>query len=364
MDFSQIKQNRKNEYLKVHQQAIVINGLDPTRLDAFNENYVLELKTGGFTAICISAISPEETMQLSDAVHGIASWYGRMRAIGAHKVRLATTSRDIEEAKKEGQVAIVFTSQSSGFLGFDLTNLEVFHRLGLRIMQPTYQRRNQFGDGAGEKMESGLSGFGVEWVQEMNRLHLLISISHVGYKTSLDIMNTSKDLVVLSHSNPRALCGHSRNAPDNQIKACAERGGVIGLMPLAAFISDKKGPRELRMDDFLKHVDYIVNLVGVDHAGIGLDLPTGWFSTPEELLERRRLYPGLRPQRLVEIEDELIKAGREKIAFHEVQAPWFSSMSQAPLITEGLLARGYSEQDVLKILGGNFLRAFKRVWGS
>jgi membrane dipeptidase len=361
MDISKEEEIRA---LEIHSKAIIINGLDPTKLDAFSDDYIQDLKKGGFTGICFSLISPEETVSLSQAVRQVADSYLRFRDLGPDKVKLTMTVREIKEAKEKGRIAVIFSSQGSGYLEFNLSNIEVFHKLGMRIMQPTYQRRNQFGDGCAEKKDAGLSNLGINWVEEMNRLHMLISLSHVGFRSSMEVMEISKDPVIFSHANPRALCSHVRNITDEQIKACAEKGGVIGLLPLASFLRDDKGPREIGLSDYLDHVAYMVNLVGVDHVGFGVDLPTGWFFTPVEILERRRKYPEMRPPRLREVEDEFLKSGRERLAFYEVQAPWFSSMTQMPMVTKGLVAKGYSDEEIVKILGGNFLRVFGKVWGS
>lgn len=141
----------------------------------------------------------------------------------------------------------------------------------------------------------------------MNKLDMLISLSHVGHKTSMDVMEISTDPVVFDHSNPKALCSHQRNITDEQIQMCAEKGGVVGLTPFSMFVSDVKRPSELGVDDYIKHTDYVVNLVGVDHVGIGLDLAERHYRTAEMILEERRMLPGLTAKFIQEIEDDFIK---------------------------------------------------------
>ena len=224
------------------------------------------------------------------AVRELADWFHRLREFEPSKLRLVRSVQEIRKAKQDGAVAVILGSQGAGFLGLDLSTLDFFERVGMRTMQPTYQRRNQFGSGCGEKKDDGLSSLGVEWVEAMNRLGMVISLSHVGYRTSMDVLEVSKDPVVFDHSNPKALCNHMRNITDEQIRTCAEKGGVIGLTPLRMFVSDMKKPSELGMDDYLKHVDYVVKLVGANHVGIGLDFAEGHYRTAEMILEERRTF--------------------------------------------------------------------------
>jgi membrane dipeptidase len=347
--------------LLLHKETTVVDGLNAVYPREFNEGYVHSLRAGGVAAIKVT-IPDVECFSMDEAVHELAVWFRRLRALEPSMMRFARSVQEIEKAKQDDAIAVILGSQGAGFLGLDMSNLDFFERLGMRTMQPTYQRRNQFGSGCGEENDEGLSSLGVEWVERMNDLGMLISLSHVGYKTSLDVMEISKDPVVFDHSNPKQLCNHVRNITDEQIRTCAEKGGVIGLTPLSMFVSDKKKPLELGISDYVQHIDYVVKLVGADHVGIGLDLAEGHYRSAEMILEERRALPGITSKHTQEIEDEFIKSGREKLYFCDLHMPWFRSMSQMPMITEALLQRGYSEQDVKQILGKNFLRVFKRVW--
>lgn len=348
----------KNRAQAVHRRSIILDGLNAVYPKDFNEEYVQNLKEGGVTAIHVT-IPDVECFSVSQAVKELSGFFQRLRKLEPRKVRLATSVQEIKKAKDEGSIAVVLGSQGAGFLGLDLSIMGFFARLGMRTMQPTYNQRNQFGDGCGEKTDTGLSNVGMQWIEEMNRLGMVISLSHVGTNTGMEIMEISKDPVVFDHSNPKALCDHARNIADEQIRSCAEKGGVIGLCPLAAFLRADKGPRELGVQDYVDHISYVTELVGTDHVGIGLDLAEGHFWTREQVLERRR------PEKeLQKIQDEFLKSGRERLYYYEVQMPWLKSVSQVPMITEALVERGYSDQDVEKILGGNFLRVFQRVWGS
>ena len=276
---TELSKEEEAEALQIHKKAIVIDGLQSTEIDNFNMKFIQELRDGGFTAVCLSAPRHNET-SLSEAVRQLAGWYQRFRELGHDKIKMATTTKEIREAKSKGWIAAVFNSQGSSYLEKDLAYLEIFHRLGVRIMQPMYQMRNQFGDGPGEK-DAGLSNLGVKWVEEMNRLHMVISLSHTGYTTSREAIEISKDPVVFTHSNPRALRAHVRNIPDELIKACAEKGGVIGLDVVKRFGVEG-------WEGYLDHIDYVVRLTSVNNAGLGLDVPRGSY------LHNRRVYRGER----------------------------------------------------------------------
>jgi membrane dipeptidase len=349
--------------LELHKKTIVIDCLNAVYPKEFDDEYLQSLRAGGVAAIKVT-IPDVECFDLSQTVSELALWFRRLRAFGPSRMRLVTSASGIHAAKQDGVVAVILGAQGAGFLGLDLSKLDFFHRLGMRTMQPTYQRRNQFGSGCSEKQDDGLSRLGVEWVEAMNELGMVISLSHVGHKTSMEIMEISGDPVVFDHSNPKALCKHMRNIADDQIQTCAEKGGMIGLTPFSMFVSDTKKPTEQTIHDFINHIDYVVKLGGIDHAGIGLDLAERHYRTADTILEERRMLPGITSKFVAQVEDEFIKSGREKLSFAELYMPWLTSMTQMPMITDGLLEAGYSEQDVRKILGENFLRIFERVCGN
>ncbi|MGD0689242.1 MAG: membrane dipeptidase [Candidatus Bathyarchaeia archaeon] len=349
--------------LKLHDEAVVVDCLNACYPKEFDEEYWRSLKAGGVGAIKVT-IPDVECLSVSQVVSELAGWFHRLRSLEPSKMRLVRTVQELRKAKQEGAIAVILGSQGAGFLGLDLSSLDFFQRLGMRTMQPTYQRRNQFGSGCGERNDDGLSRLGVDWVESMNKLGMVISLSHVGYKTSMEVMEISKHSVVFDHSNPKALCNHVRNIADEQIQTCAEKGGVIGLTPLSMFVSDSKRSDQLGVSDYIKHIDYVADLVGVDHVGIGLDLAERHYRTADMILEERRMLPGITSKFVEEVEDEFIKSGREKLSFGELYMPWLTSMSKMPVITDALLGAGYSEQNVKKILGANFLRVFEKVWGN
>ena len=233
-----------------------------------------------------------------------------------------------------------------------LEYLSLFHRLGLRVFQLTYQRRNLAGDGCGEPGDgAGLSIFGQELVRELNRLGILIDLSHCSDRTTEEAIALSEQPVAFTHVNVRELNPHKRNKPEAQMKAVAAGGGVIGINSIARMISPEGRQKGTTIDDYLDQIDHVVGLVGVDHVGIGLDRNED--PTAEDMDERRRTFLTRFPE---------LRAGGD-FPFETYYTRDLSMGSMLPLTT-GLLERGYAEEDVLKILGGNFLRLLEQVWAA
>jgi len=182
--------------------------------------------------------------------------------------------------------------------------------------------------------------------RNFNRLGLVIDLSHCGDQVTMDAIKYSRDPILIKHSNPRALVDHPRNKTDEQIKALAEKGGAIGMCGYSLFCQVRKGVRPT-FKDYLTLIDYTVKLVGVDHVGLGVDIAI-WGE--EEFEAWARVSPGLRPE----------GGWHERCVFTDEEG--WDDISQLPQITKGLVAHGYSDQDIEKILGLNFLRVFKEVW--
>jgi membrane dipeptidase len=238
---------------------------------------------------------------------------------------LATNYDEIMKAIKNKKIAAVISVEGGEPLEGKIEVLRILHRLGVRSLTLTHFPRNELGDGSGADSGSHLTKFGKEVVEEMNRFGMLIDISHLNETGFWDVIDLSREPIVATHSNCKALCNHHRNLKDDQIKALAEKGGVLNLSFCANFIKNKVGignpetMRKVSIEDWLDHLDHAVNLVGTSHVGIGSDFDGGCG------------FPGL---------DDITKI---------------------PSLTKGLVSRGYSNQDIKKILGENNLRVFKKV---
>jgi membrane dipeptidase len=266
-------------------------------------------------------------------------------------VAIALTAEDILQAQTEGRVALIMSAQNCAFIEKDLSLLRVLHGLGFRVLHPTYNESNKFGDGSTVSTDEGLTELGREWVHEMNRLGMVIDMSHCGYRTGADAIKESKQPVIFSHANALALCENPRNKPDELIRAIAERGGVTGAVCFTPFI---KQERRSNLDDYLDQIDYIAKLAGIDHVSFASDWAEGVYTVEEwsRTFGPKGKYPS-------------VTGGLGSwYTFEGRSLEGYESLAQTPRIWDGLLARGYSEGDVEKIMGRNLLRVFREVWGN
>jgi membrane dipeptidase len=262
-------------------------------------------------------------------------------------VMLVRSVDDIARAKATGKVGMVLGFQDSRPLEDNLNLLRVYHALGVRIIQLTYNECNLVGCGCLAPEDTGLTEFGRAVVAEMNRLGMLIDVSHCGQRTTWEAIETSNKPVAITHSNPRVRCDHPRNKSDEVIRALAARGGVIGAVSFPAMVT---GRMDATLDDYLNMIDYLVELVGSEHVGVGPDFME---KMPPEVLNK------------------VLAAGREgppapevlKL-FQGVAMTGLESASAFANITNGLLARGYTETDTKKIMGENWLHLYREVWNS
>lgn len=255
---------------------------------------------------------------------------------------IAATVEDIRRAKAENKLAVVFHFQGTNPLEGSIAMVDTYYQLGVRHMLLAYNQRNAVGDGCFEPTDAGLSAFGNRLVREMNRVGMLIDGSHTGYRTSMEAMQLSDSPVIFSHANPVGVHPHIRNIKDDQIKACAETGGVIGILG----VSNMMGPRnESSASLLVRHIDYCVQLVGINHVGISLDY----------VYDPKATYRWVLAQ-LARTGGDLPKVGKYAADMAVVQP------EQYPEITQELLNRKYTDADVSKVLGENWLRVAAEVW--
>jgi membrane dipeptidase len=364
--------------LEIHRKAIVIDTHNDVTTPMTNDDYDLagappvpyrtsidRMKEGELTAEFFSLyIKPDyvqrggaarRTLEMIDSVY---------RAVERHPGELifATSVVDIRRAKKQGKIAALMGIEGGHAIEDSLATLREFYRLGVRYMTLTWNNTNNWADaGRGEKKHNGLSDFGREVVREMNRLGMMVDVSHVSDKTMSDALEVSQAPIIASHSSARALSNVPRNIPDDLLKRIGEKGGVIQVNFYSVFVdtdtvSPQSDARDARLkaeqdaindkykDDperraeesdkleaanplpplpiskLIDHIDHIVKVAGIDHVGIGAD-----FDGANDMPEGAR------------------------------------DVSMLPNITYELLKRGYSEKDIRKILGENLLRVFGEV---
>ncbi len=329
----------------LHRDALVIEGSQSAPM---TPEHFERLRRGGIHALNITAVHNIEA-EFAQAAADIQDLLDTIQA-HADQLLLIRTPKDILQARSQGKIGVIIGLQNAKPVMRDLRYLRLLHTLGVRIIQLTYNQRNLIGDGCIERANGGLSRFGRTVVREMNRIGVVVAVAHCGEQTTLDAIEESELPIAISHANAKALCPSPRNKSDRVLKALAERGGVIGAAfwaPLA--YSDPRqrpGTRE-----FFAHVDYLVEHAGIDHVGIGSDIGEGESRAQYEAMFTRGggTYP------------EVTAVLGDWYDFDHRMIEGLESSVVFPQVTEALLARGYKDEDIRKILGGNWLRVYSAV---
>jgi membrane dipeptidase len=254
---------------------------------------------------------------------------------------LADTVADIEAAKAAGRLAVIFDIEGANAVAAHPGLVEIFYRLGVRWMLLAYNKNNKLGGGCMDE-DTGLTAYGREIIDEMERVGMVLCCSHIGQRTARDALEYSSHPVIFSHSNPSAVYPHVRNIPDDLLKTCARSGGVVNINGVGKFLGDgPEGIGDNSTDTLIRHIDYAVQLIGPQHVGLGLD----YVFDVSELEEFVRKYP-----------ERFSAAPRPRGSYVQVEPERF------PIIAERLLKMGYSDSDVQGIMGHNNLRVAREVW--
>ena len=306
-----------------------IHAVDGVTLDRFRD--------AGFGLLSLTIGNDRVFGRPELALANLAKCYAVV-AKSPSKYRLVYGVQDIDAARTAGQMGITFNFQGSNVLGNDTGSIEIFYRLGVRHMLFAYNQRSLVGDGCGEPTDTGLSRYGKSVIREMNRVGMIVDGSHCGHRTSMEAMELSTAACIFSHCNAWSVYPHYRNIKDDQIRKCAETGGVIGINGLGEFLDDMEATSE----SMFRHLDYIANLVGPKHVGIGLDYVkdvAGFWKSVEDT-------PDIWP-------DNQGKANRHTK---------FGQPEQIVELVELMGRAGYADDDIRGVLGGNFYRVCKEVW--
>ena len=285
------------------------------------------------------------------AVKNIA---GLERELLLHPDALMKISRgqDIRAAKVSKRLGIVYGCQDTTMLEADLKNLSVFADLGVRIVQPTYNVRNLMGDGCVEKADGGLSKMGYDFVAEMNRLKLLLDLSHAGPRTIAEGIAVSKVPMAITHTACRALVDLPRNTRDSELRALADRGGVVGIyfMP---FLRESGQPHA---EDLIRHIEHAANVCGEDHVGLGTD---GSISGVPLTDAYRAVF-----RKDVEARKKAGYGAPGESADVLTIVPEYNEPARFARLADDLANRGWSNTRIDKLLGANFARLFAEVWDA
>jgi len=330
--------------------ALIMDAMGELR-PVYERSLVHAMLASGMDAITVTLCDPKpvgaEALEL--AIDGLHE-YDRYLAANPDLFVRATSVADIDEARRTGRMAVFYLYQNSIQFGEDLDRVDMFHRLGVRSSQITYNERNHAGVGCraetapGRPDEGGLTEFGRALVDRMNDIGMLVDLSHANMWTMADTIAHSRIPVIISHTACDGVYPHLRNTTDENLRALADRGGVAGICQLRPFLTHEK-PGSL--DDYLRHIDHAVRVAGIESVCIGSD----------------------RDHRVIEMTEDYIAELRaeEGSQVQNSELPYFVPELNGPSrmtgVWDGLVARGYSEDDVERIMGTNLYRLYRDVIG-
>jgi membrane dipeptidase len=302
------------------------------------------IAASGITAINVTVSA--DTFEAS--TRNIALWSGE---VDRYPTLLSIVRRhsDIARAKKENTLGLILGFQNTEMLERDLSRLDVFHRLGIRIIQLTYNDRNIVGDGCLEPGDAGLSAFGRQVVERMNALGIAVDLSHCGTQTTADGIAMSSRPPLITHSGCREVYRHPRSKEDRELKAMADKGGVLGIyfMP---FIGQGTGAPTIDM--LMRQINHAIKVCGADHVGIGSDLSITPIEETPEYLREHKTFVGNRVARGISAPDE-----SRPLFIPELNHP-----RRLEGVARGLMKHGHSLSVLEKVIGGNFHRVLKEIW--
>lgn len=273
------------------------------------------------------AVDPNQPDAPAAVRHWLAGWE---RLLAAHPGSLARVGSvaDLDRARAEGRIGLVLGFQNADHF-VEVADVARFHALGQRVSQLTYDRPNRLGTGCRAAVDTGLTAFGAEVIAAMNRVGMAVDVSHCGERTTLDAFAASCRPVLVTHANCQALVpGHPRCKSDRVLRALAAHGGVIGITAVRAYVRQPEAPS---LDDLLDHFEHVARVAGVEHVGIGSDVDV----------------------------DGRDPSGRARPAY---AIRGLDHARRTVTVVEGLLRRGWREDDVALVLGGNFRRALGEIW--
>lgn len=323
------------EYIRSGRWAIGYEGLAASGLDA-----VFDGMMDG-----IAVIRSSDPWDWDNVIHQIGMIRSDMER--QEMAFVACKLEEVEKAHKEGRVAIILHLEGPPRIGEDLAKLDILYGLGVRCMGIAYSRGNEFGAGLADKVDKGLSDLGYEYVERLNKLGIAIDLAHAGDKTSLEVIEASKEPVFITHAGARTLWPSKRMKPDDVIHALAEKGGVFGI-EAAPHTTVTKGNLRHSLESVMEHFQYVENLVGIEHVAFG---PDTLFGDHVSLHKIFRDYLAIRS-----VEEGLPDFPRVDYV------DGLENPSEFKNIVRWLVRNGYSDQQIAKVIGGNVLRVLRRAW--
>ena len=321
---------------ELHDDMAVIDGLIISR---WSRRVFEDMRKGGLTAANCTCSVWEN---FSGTMRNIAAW-NRFFLDHADLITPVRTTADIGRAKQAGQTGIILGFQNVSAFEDQIGYVQLFKDCGVGVAQMAYNTQNVVSTGCYESVDRGLSDFGREIVAEMNRVGIMCDLSHVGSKSSEDVIRASTKPVCYSHICPSALKQHPRNKSDEEIRFIVERGGFVGVTMFPPFLA--KGNRST-VEDYVATIDYVINIAGEDRVGIGTDFTQDQDQAFFDWLTHDKGY------------------ARELVVFEPIQNPeGIRTLGEYPNLTRAMEKAGWSEGKIRKVMGENWLTVLKEVWG-
>ncbi|TXN01710.1 membrane dipeptidase [Methylobacterium sp. WL64] len=321
----------------LHDRSIVIDGLI---ISDFGRPVFEDMRKGGLTAANCTCCVWEN---FTETMRNVMRWKAHL-CEHADLITQIYTTADIQAAKEAGKTGIILGWQNITGIEDQIGYLGLFRELGVGIIQMAYNTQNLVGTGCYERRDGGLSDFGHDVLAEMNRLGILADLSHVGPKTSEDVILASRQRVAYSHCLPAGLKAHSRNKSDEQLRFIAERDGFVGVTMFPPFL--KRGPNST-VDDYVEAIEYVLNLCGEDKVGIGTDFTQGYSRQFFDWITHDKGY------------------GRRLTDFGEVINPeGLRTIGEWPNLTAAMERRGWPSARIERVIGGNWFALLRDVWGA
>ena len=342
----------KNQYpakvLDLVQRSLIIDMLGPLKLDFRPEAYAVPLtdaeadmfRSSGITAFH-NSVGVGGPSAYEDALQFIAAWSG-FAGRNSDVFTLVGRAQDLDHAKAKQKIAVIMGLQNADEFR-EPKEVKAFYELGLRCAQLTYNSQNLIGSGSTDRVDGGISDYGIEIIKAMNEVGMLVDVSHSGDRTTLDAIELSPKPIAFTHSNCRALNNHPRLKTDEAIRKLAAKGGVMGITGVRNFVKDKE---PTTVEDIVDHIDHVVKLVGIEHVGIGTDSDLmGYDHMPADQYKQ-------------------LKAGyKSSYAFRDkIDTDGFNHPRKMYDLTAALVRRGYSDSNIQAVLGGNFRRLLGSTW--
>ena len=333
---------------KIVERSLVIDMLAPLKLDFEPKAFAQPLSAQDAAAFRSSGITGFHNSvglggptAYQDALTFLAAWQG-FAGRNADVFSLVGRAGDLDHAKQQKKIAVIMGIQNADHFR-EPKDVKTFYELGLRCSQLTYNEQNFIGSGSTDRVDGGVSDFGAEIIKAMNEAGMLIDVSHSGDKTTLDAIDISPKPIAITHSNCRALNNHPRLKTDEAIRKLAAKGGVMGITGVRMFVRDKE---PTTIEHIVDHIDHVVKLVGIDHVGIGSDSDlNGYDDMPADQLKMLR------------------GSYKSSYAFRDkLDTDGFDHPQKTFDLAEALIRRGYSDDNIAAILGGNFRRLLGSTW--